>query len=194
MACSMCELGLKGAERNGVVRDPHVLSNMNPERIIVIGQGPGWDELEKREPFIGAAGKNFDNELAENGLDRSQFYINNAIRCYIKDNGKPTELHIARCRPFLEIEINLIKPIFIVTLGAVAFQVLCPTTAYSDGLGCFTNSIFGIKVFAIYHPSPLNMADQHRKLAFKSQIKALCTLIKTPNIRAKLGGGDEGKI
>jgi hypothetical protein len=62
MGCSMCELGLKVATRGKLGLDPHLLSNMNPQRFMVVGQNPGWNELRKREPFVGDSGENFDFE------------------------------------------------------------------------------------------------------------------------------------
>lgn len=179
LACSMCSLGQCGAKRNDTVRDPHVLSNMNPTRYMVVGQGPGWTELEKREPFVGAAGKNFDAEIAKHGLDRSWFYITNTIRCFVPDNAKPDKKSIARCEPFLQIEFNLIKPFLVITLGAVAFEQLCPDADFAAALGNITKSTkYGVSVYSIYHPSPLNLADSSRREAFAAQIKKMCLLVK----------------
>lgn len=183
-ACSMCELGLKGAERNGSVRDPHVLSNKNPSPFFIVGQNPGWNELEKREPFVGAAGSNFNEEIAKHGVDRDWFYISNTVRCYTQDNQKPTQRHMDRCEPFLRMEIGLMKPKLIITLGAVAFNQLCPDADYSTSLKKITKSVkFDVSVFAIYHPSPLNFRDSNRRDAFNEQIRVMCGLIKA--IRAK---------
>jgi len=178
-ACSMCELGMQGAERNGEIRDPHVFSNMNPVRFMVVGQNPGWDELKQREPFVGAAGKNFDSEIKKHGLDRSHFYICNTVRCHTKDNQKPTQRHMDRCEPFLRMEIGLLKPRLVITLGAVAFAQLCPDFEYSKSLQSIVQSNkFGVPVFAVYHPSPMNFREEHRKKAFEKQIQLLCSVIK----------------
>ena len=179
LACTMCELGRKEAVRDSFSRDPHVLSNMNPTRFMVVGQGPGWDEITKGTPFIGASGKNFDNELAKYGLSRNDFYISNSVRCWIKDNGKPNYDHLSKCRPFLDIEINLIHPYFVITLGAVAFNVFCPGKIYGESLGSLHSSeMFGVKVFAVYHPSPLNLADANRRRDFEQQMKLICGMVK----------------
>ena len=178
-ACTCCELGRKDAEKNGTSRDPHVLSNVNPKRFMICGQGPGWEEITKGTPFIGASGKNFDNELVKYGLSRDDFYITNSVRCWIKDNGKPNYEQLLKCRPFLDIEINLIHPHFVVTLGAVAFNVFCPGKNYGESLGSLHHSeIFGVKVFAVYHPSPLNLADITRRQDFVQQMKLVCGMVK----------------
>jgi uracil-DNA glycosylase family 4 len=178
-ACTMCELGRKDAEKDGFCRDPHVLSSMTPSQFFVVGQNPGNEELKQGTPFVGQSGKNFDKELAKHGIDRSQFYITNAVRCYTIDNTKPPQLCIDKCRPFLMMEMGLMNPQLIVTLGAVSFGCLCPGCDYNQALGNITTSnLYGVKVFAVYHPSPLNLAVSSRKIAFERQIKILCKIVK----------------
>lgn len=177
-ACSMCELGLKCAERDGVLRDPHIFSNLNPRRFMIVGQNPGWNELKAGEPFVGEAGMNFDNEVKKHGLSRNDFYVCNAVRCYTSGNSRPTQKNIDRCKPFLQMEINLIKPKLVIALGGVAFSQLCPRAVFGESLKKLTPSEFGVKVFAIYHPSPVNLRDHRRREAFEDQIKIMCGLIK----------------
>lgn len=179
LACSMCELGLKIAYKGKLGRDPHVLSNMKPHRFMIVGQNPGWTELEKREPFVGDAGATFDAEIALHGMTRDEFYICNAVRCFTSGNTRPTAKHMERCEPFLHMEVNLIKPKLVVALGAVAFEQLCPGESFSESLKKITKSKkFNVPVFAIYHPSPLNLQDSGRAAAFKDQIKVMCALVK----------------
>lgn len=180
MACSMCELGRAGVSRdNKVYRDPHVFSNQNPTRFMAIGQNPGWNEVCQCEPFVGDAGDNFNKHLADNGLERNDFYISNTIKCYTQGNAQPLDKHIQRCRPFLDIEINLIRPLLIAALGAVAFGRLCPGVKFSEALGNITESdAYEVPVFALYHPSPLNLGDPERATAFARQMRLLCGLVK----------------
>jgi len=189
--CQNCELGIKEAERTVqcrskdgsttygevvIARDPHVFSNMAySSRFIVVGQNPGWEELEKGEPFVGAAGRNFNNALKRNNMSRNDFYISNAVKCFSPNNTKPTIRQQKKCSTWLQMEINAIKPILVITLGASAFDVLCPDLKYSSSLGTIVKSIeFGIKVFPIYHPSPLNVENLPE---FNHQIDRLCELI-----------------
>jgi len=178
--CQNCELGIKEAERTIgeviIARDPHVFSNMAySSRFLVVGQNPGWEELEKGEPFVGAAGRNFNKALERNGMSRSDFYISNAVKCFTPNNTKPTRRQQEKCSTWLQIEINTIKPIFVITLGASAFDVLCPDLKYSSSLGTIVKSDeFGVKIFPIYHPSPLNAENLPE---FNHQIDVLCELI-----------------
>ena len=178
-ACTMCELGRRDVEKNGFVRDPHVLSSMTPTRFVIVGQNPGLNEIIEGTPFVGASGKNFDKEIAKYGLDRSQFYITNTIRCFTDDNAKPNYRQVQRCKPFLMMEMALIHPLLAITLGGSAFDVLCPGAGYQQSLGKITKSEeFEVKVFAVYHPSPLNLADKSRRVDFEHQIAILAKLIK----------------
>lgn len=182
MACTMCELGRQGATKDKkLYRDPHVFSNQNPTRFVVVGQNPGWNELEKCEPFVGQAGGNFDDELEKNGLTRDIFYICNTVRCYTEGNRKPSQLHVERCEPFLRMEMTLLRPQLVIALGAVAYERLCPDNkeSFNDALGTIVHSSrYDVKVYTIYHPSPLNMRDAGRKRMFQKQIRMLCKLIK----------------
>lgn len=178
LACSMCELGLKVAVRGSLGLDPHVLSNMNPTRFMVVGQNPGWNELRKREPFVGDAGKNFDDEISKHGLTRKDFYICNTVRCYTEGNSRPSATHVERCEPFLRMEINIIKPRLVISLGAVAFDQLCPGVSFQDSMSKITKSKkFGVNVFAIYHPSPLNLDEGGKRAAFEEQVELMCGLV-----------------
>lgn len=185
MACTMCELGRKPATRDGkLLRDPHVFSSMTPTRFMVVGQNPGWNEVCQSEPFVGDSGANFDAEVAANGLAREDFYICNTVRCYTAGNERPLEKHVQRCRPFLDIEMNLIRPLLVAALGAVAFDRLCPGSRFSDALGGITDSpLYEVPVFALYHPSPLNLKDPDVAAAFKDQMRLLCGLVKRMKAR-----------
>ncbi len=178
-SCSMCELGRRLASKNNECRDPHVFSNMKPSKVVVVGQNPGWEEVKKCIPFIGAAGANFDKELCRNGLSRDDVYITNTVKCYSDNNRKPTYEEVSRCAPFLQMELTLLNPSLVVALGAVAFDRLCPGCSFGDSLKKITHStVYNVKVFAAYHPSPLNLMEPSRRTAFVDQMQVLCSLIK----------------
>jgi DNA polymerase len=174
----MCELGRNAAVRNDIERDPHVFSNMNPTRFAVIGQNPGWNELKAGEPFVGDAGANFNKEIEANGLSRDDFYIGNGVKCFTPKNAKPGPKHQERCKPFLKMELSLIKPLLVIVLGASAFEALCPGVKFGESLKKITKSeAFDVNVYAVYHPSPRNMNSPGRANMFRDQIKVLCKLV-----------------
>jgi uracil-DNA glycosylase family 4 len=177
-SCVMCELGRKQAVKNGVSRDPHVLSNRNPSRFVVVGQNPGWDEIGANQPFVGAAGKNFDKEIEKHGLVRNDFYITNTCKCWTNGNMRPTYKHVKQCSPFLRMELQTLMPLLVVALGSVAFNVLCPGVNFSQSLCKLTASQeYDVQVFTIYHPSPLNL-NSGRRGEFERQIRILCKIIQ----------------
>lgn len=180
MACSMCSLGRRLVDRDGlgVMRDPHVFSNQNPTRFLVFGQNPGFNEVIKGEPFVGDSGNNFDVHLVANGLSRLDFYISNVVKCLTDKNARPEQKHIERCRPFVDMEVNLLRPLLIVALGGVAFEQFCPGKVFADGLGTITMSRYEVPVFAVYHPSPLNLEDAGRRVEFAKQMRLMCGLVK----------------
>lgn len=178
-ACKMCSLGEHLQEVRQHKFDPHCWSSMSVSRIMVIGQGPGLNECLEGVPFVGDSGKNFNEELARHGLTREPFYISNTVKCYAPQNRAPTESEVSACKLFLQMEIAILKPILIVTLGQVAFNRLCPDATYSQHLGKIIK--YGdskLPVFAIYHPSPRNLEVPDRMVAFKRQMAVLCALVK----------------
>jgi uracil-DNA glycosylase family 4 len=175
----MCELGrgIKVAREERI--DPHVFSTMNFSKFMIVGQNPGFNECKQDRPFVGPAGENFNKEIEKHGLTRDDFYITNIVKCHTDNNQKPSMTSINRCAPFLQMEINILMPLFIITLGAPSFGYLCPDSIYDKALGNMTHSkIIDKKVFAIYHPSPLNLNLESRRRAFEKQIATLCKLVK----------------
>jgi len=182
-ACTMCELGRKLADDNHPTTkmefDPHVFSNMNPSRWIVVGQNPGTDECLKGEPFVGQSGLFFNKVIKACGMSRDKFYITNTVRCKTQSNNKPNNTHVDRCEPFLRMELQLLTPILIITLGKVAFDIFCQDLIMKEWLGKIaTSKKFGTKVYPVYHPSPMNMRDKSRKKKFVEDISKLCDLIR----------------
>jgi DNA polymerase len=90
-----------------------------------VGEGPGAEEDQRGEPFVGQAGRLLDNMLAAIGLKRGEnVYIANAVKCRPPHNRTPNEAEIAACHPFLERQIALVAPRLLVALGRPASQAL----------------------------------------------------------------------
>lgn len=179
MACSMCDLGRRLIDKDGmrIVRDPHVFSNQNPTRFMVYGRNTRWDDVVKGEPFSGEVYRDFNNGLVSNGLSRNDFYIANTVRCYT-DDGQPDDRQVSQCRPFVEIEMTLIKPLLVIALGEYVFKQLCPDKVFDDELETITMSkIYDVPVFAVYDPSSQDLCDNMRA-RFVGQMKTVCALIK----------------
>ena len=103
----------------------------NGAEVMFVGEQPGDQEDLKGRPFVGPAGKLLDQALDEAGIDRDQVYVTNVVKHFnFEPRGKrrihkkPNAEHIAACRPWLEAEIEQVKPEVIVCLGATAAQAI----------------------------------------------------------------------
>jgi DNA polymerase len=98
---------------------------------MVVGEVPGDKEDQVGKPFVGPAGKLLDDAFAAAGIDRREIYLTNAVKHFKWEprgkrrlHARPKTREIAACRPWLEAEIEVVKPRLIVCLGAVAAQSL----------------------------------------------------------------------
>ena len=92
--------------------------------LLFVGEGPGKNEDEQGEPFVGRSGSVLDDALRDAGLARADVRITNCVRCRPPENRDPRKEELANCRPYLEREIDLIDPEVIVTLGKVPAEHL----------------------------------------------------------------------
>jgi len=97
--------------------------------LLFMGEGPGRDEDLQGEPFVGRSGKLLDRLVTEElGLDRSQYYIANVVKCRPPNNRDPRPEEISACSGWLDQQLALIDPKVIVTLGNFATRRLLQTT------------------------------------------------------------------
>jgi uracil-DNA glycosylase len=122
LACTRCPLA---ATRTQVVfgeGDPNA-------DLMIVGEGPGRDEDLQGLPFVGRSGKLLDRLLMEEmGLERSEVYVGNVVKCRPPGNRDPLPNEIEACRPWLEAQVELIKPKVLLTLGNFATKLLLNTT------------------------------------------------------------------
>jgi DNA polymerase len=93
-------------------------------RLMFIGEAPGRDEDQRGEPFVGRAGELLTRMIGAMGLAREDVYIANIVKCRPPDNRDPTPAEIAACEPFVQRQIDSVRPDVIVTLGRVALQAM----------------------------------------------------------------------
>src|SRR5260370_11408889 len=121
--CTRCVLHKQG-------RKQIVFGVGNPKaELMFVGEGPGADEDEKGEPFVGRAGQLLNNMIKAMGIEREQVYIANIVKCRPPGNRTPERDECATCSPFLMRQIAVVKPKGIVALGAVAGKPVLATTA-----------------------------------------------------------------
>ncbi len=147
MGCTRCALAGTRTQVVFGVGDPAA-------ELLFVGEGPGRDEDLAGEPFVGRSGKLLDKLVhQELGLDRSQFYIANVVKCRPPGNRDPLPAEIESCRPFLEAQLSLIHPSVVVTLGNFATRLLLETT---EGIRRLRGRVYpfrGGHLVPTYHPA-----------------------------------------
>jgi DNA polymerase len=123
---------------------------------MLIGEAPGEHEDRLGEPFVGQAGKLLDNMLRALTLTReTNVYIANVIKCRPPGNRNPEPDEVARCEPYLQRQVSLVKPKLIVALGRFAAQSLLKTDASISSLRGRVHEYEGVPVVVTYHPAYL---------------------------------------
>jgi uracil-DNA glycosylase len=130
---------------------------------LFVGEGPGAEEDERGEPFVGQAGKLLDAMLAAIDLRRGEkVYIANAVKCRPPNNRTPEAEETAACWPFLERQIELMKPKLIVALGRPAAQTLLQSEVKISAARGRLFAYKGTPLVVTYHPAYLlrNLPDK----------------------------------
>jgi uracil-DNA glycosylase len=123
---------------------------------MLIGEAPGENEDRQGEPFVGQAGKLLDNMLRSLTLARdTNVYIANVIKCRPPGNRNPEPDEVARCEPYLQRQVALVKPKLIIALGRFAAQSLLKTDASISSLRGRVHAYEGVPVIVTYHPAYL---------------------------------------
>jgi uracil-DNA glycosylase family 4 len=143
--CPLCKLAR--TRKNAVPGEGQLSA-----KIMFIGEAPGRSEDEKGRPFVGAAGKILDNLLEKAGIERSQVFITNVVKCRPPNNRMPEEDEVAACRPYLERQIALIKPKVICILGRTAYSSLLGGSSITANRGKIVKKA-GQKYFLTFHPA-----------------------------------------
>jgi len=152
-------------------------------KLMLIGEQPGDQEDLQGKPFVGPAGRLLEKALDEAGIDRSRVYVTNAVKHFRwtrrgkrRLHEKPNAGQVRACRPWLEAEIEVVRPGMLVLLGATAAQsVMGPAFRVSQQRGEVLRSPFGIPVVATVHPSSILRATdaESREAALASFISDL---------------------
>jgi uracil-DNA glycosylase len=123
---------------------------------LFVGEGPGAEEDQRGEPFVGQAGRLLDNMLMAIGLKRGEnVYIANIVKCRPPGNRNPEPAEAKACAPYLSRQIELLQPKLIVALGKVAAANLLATDASIGSLRGKVHDYHGIPLIATYHPAYL---------------------------------------
>jgi uracil-DNA glycosylase len=156
--------------------------------VMFVGEQPGDQEDQVGKPFVGPAGKLFDQALDEAGIDRSLAYVTNVVKHFKwqargkrRIHQKPNWREISACRPWLDAELDVVKPRVLVCLGATAAQALLGRDfRVTKRRGEPVESELDAVVIATVHPSSILRADDRdaEMAAFVSDLKTIASQLK----------------
>ena len=167
--CSRCELS---ASRTNAVPGAGPV----PAEIMFIGEGPGFHEDRQGIPFVGAAGKFLDELLASVGIERKDVYIANVVKCRPPNNRDPKPEEVEACQSYLERQIELVRPLIIVTLGRHSMARYFPRTSISRIHGQPKRQ-GGITYMPMFHPAAALHQPKYRSL-IEEDFQKLPALLK----------------
>ncbi|MBR2901906.1 MAG: uracil-DNA glycosylase [Clostridia bacterium] len=146
--------------------DSFVYGHGDPDSpVVMIGEAPGAEEVKAGVPFVGSAGRNLNSRLEAGGISRNQIYVTNAIKYRLAEvnpktgrlrNRPATAADIRANSRWLRMEMEMLKPKLIITLGRVPLKCLLPDQNYqmSDIHGKEIETEFGT-VIPLYHPASI---------------------------------------
>jgi len=184
--CSRC--GLSRTRKNVVFGEGDPRS-----RLMFVGEAPGADEDRQGRPFVGRAGQLLTRIIAAMGLEREQTYITNILKCRPPGNRNPEADEICECLPYLEKQIECIRPEIICTLGLFATQTL---TGLRDPIGRMRGKTYeyrGIPLIPTYHPAACLRNPSSKKLVWEDIKRVMKELGLPIRGRMKNGAGKNGR-
>lgn len=159
--CTRCPLHKQG-------RKQIVFGVGNPRAdIMFVGEGPGADEDQQGEPFVGRAGQLLNNMITAMGIRREDVYIANVVKCRPPGNRTPEREECETCSPFLLRQITVVNPKIVVALGAVAAKTLL---GVNDAMVNMRGRIYDFKntkLAVTYHPAYLLRDPRQKKETWK---------------------------
>lgn len=162
--CTRCPLA---ATRTNVVFG---VGNQEAE-VLFVGEGPGKNEDEQGEPFVGRAGQLLDKFLAAVGLSRESVYIANIVKCRPPENRDPKPEEQEQCIGWLRNQFYLMKPKIVVCLGRIAaLKMISPNFKVTKEHGIFFDKQ-GTLFMGTFHPAALLRYPSNKPEAFEDFVK-----------------------
>jgi DNA polymerase len=173
-ACPLWKTGTQTVFGEGAVK----------AEVMFVGEQPGDQEDKEGKPFVGPAGRLFDEAMEAAGIDRSLAYVTNVVKHFKwqargkrRIHQKPNWSEIAACRPWLDAELQVVKPRVLVCLGATAAQALLGRQfRVTKERGRPVESDLAPVVIATVHPSSILRADEADR---EAEFAALVSDLKT---------------
>jgi len=156
--CKKCSLS---QSRTNVV----FADGMPNNKLMLIGEAPGYWEDQKGLPFVGKAGQLLDKIFASVGLYRERdIYICNTIKCRPPENRNPLPEEKQACEEYLKAQIDIIRPKIILVCGNIALNTMLPQErGITRARGKWFEGPYGSKMMPIFHPSYLLRNDSREK-------------------------------
>ncbi len=144
-------------------------------RVMFVGEAPGAEEDREGRPFVGASGRLFDKMLASIGIIRDKVYITNTIFWRPPGNRRPTGAEVAQCLPFLQRQIELVRPDILVPLGGSASQTLLKvdlgiTLLRGRWYEYTLSDNRKIATLPMFHPAYLLRSPVHKREAWRDML------------------------
>jgi len=153
VGCKRCALG--------ETRRSLVFGEGNPHaKLMLVGEAPGEKEDESGRPFVGPAGRILEKILDEVGINRKDVYITGVVKCRPPKNRLPKKPEVTACVPFLQKQIELVRPSIIVCLGSLATKTLIASRAKITEVRGKWFAKGDIKLMPTYHPASVFHAQE----------------------------------
>ena len=156
-------------------------------KILIVGEAPGKNEAESGKPFCGKSGKILDDVLLQAGLDRQQIYITNIVKDRPPENRDPSSAEIEAYAPFLDRQIEIIKPEVLITLGRISMGYIlhrycgidhAPTISQVHGqtFSAQTKDGYHFTVIPMFHPAA-TIYNKESRSALYTDMKKVVSLV-----------------
>ena len=165
LECRRCRLA--GGRAQVVFGEGHGTS-----RLLLLGEAPGQDEDREGRPFVGSAGRILDKLLAEAGIVRDEAYVTNTVLCHPPEDRDPTADELFVCGPYLDVQIAVVQPRVIITLGLIPLRRLLGQERRVErdhGKVCRYGEA---RVVPTFHPSALRWRVGRREAALQDLVFA----------------------
>jgi len=184
LSCKKCSLHKERVKNRFY---PVVGEGNHQAKIMFVGEAPGLQEAKTGRPFCGVAGKILDELLESSGIKRENVYITNILKDRPPQNRDPQPEEIKACTPYLERQIEIIKPEIICPLGRYSMNFLMERFGLEDqieGISKIHGRLFKSKslfqdvaIIPFYHPAVATYNPNMKKV-FEEDFKILKTIIK----------------
>lgn len=147
-------------------------------KLFFCGEGPGYYEDRCGEPFVGRAGELLNKLLSLIGIKRSDVFISNVVHCRPPNNRAPTQAEIKKCKPYLNKQLEIIKPKIVCTLGIPATQTILGKEVKMKDVHGKPIKTLRFVVFPTYHPAAA-LRNPNLEKVLREDFKRLRDLYKT---------------